>query len=171
MTTASRKFLRNAHVFVPWGMLAAACVVFASNGGRLPAFLDNGPASDWYAVESLEVAYDPEDGELVVCVRSEVAAAFQSTWTTTLRRIEAGQPGGHYVDGGIADRAYDYGPREMRTSCYGWTEYTNMAKAPSEDGLYRLYVTWPMIDDRGVKRTQRAQSNLFEVPDPLTRGN
>lgn len=165
MTSMTRQFLRKAHVVVPWSMLAAACTVLALNGWRLPPSLDNGSPSDWYVVESLEVAYDPDDGQLVVCIRSEIAAAFQSQWTTTLRRIDADQPGGHYIDGGEAERAYDYSPREMRTSCFGWTEYTNMI-TPQEDGLYRLFVTWPMIDDRGVTRTQRARSNLFEVPDP-----
>jgi len=152
-----------APIVVPWSMLAGFAAVYMLNGWRLPVALEGGDPDEWFNVTKLQVFYNPQqESPIWVCATSEISHPFESSWRTTLRRIDPETGTALFVENAEADRPYDYAVRPRDDFCENWEKYTNMA-LPTVPGIYRLTVVWPMVDDEGFRRTQRISSNLFRV--------
>ena len=152
----------KTHIIVPWAFMMAVVGYFVVGDGEHSNIFQD--PDEWFAVdEPLMVRRNPETGVVEACASSEITRAFSARWRTTLRTITSEGP--VYYDGAEADRSYDYKPRAHLEFCEPFEEYTNLA-LPTDEGLYRLSVTWPMETDDGQRATQRASSHVFRIPFP-----
>jgi hypothetical protein len=118
---------------------------------------------DWYYIADGPTVMQDVDGSYYVCLTTEIRKNFQALWSIRLRQVlsngtEVPIEGGTFS----LSNPQDYNIKPLANFCLSFETYTGLS-LPTDTGIYRMYVTWPMVDDNGRTQTQRAQSNLFEI--------